>query len=487
MSKEVIKGLEPELLWNSFYELSQVPRPSKKEEKVIKFVEDFAIKNGFNYKKDEVGNIVIEVPASEGKENAPIVVLQGHVDMVCEKNKGTEHDFENDPIQLVREGDWIRANGTTLGADNGIGVATAMAVALDKSFVHGPLELLMTVDEETGMTGVNNLKPDFLKGKILLNLDSEEDGTFYIGCSGGQDSTGIFEIEYSKKIDEEFKAYDLIITGLKGGHSGLDIHLGRANAIKLLARLLDRLKELKFKLASIKGGSKRNAIAREAEAVILIEKEHETKVKEIIKEYYNEIVKEFHSSESGIVINFEKRKEKVERVFKKKFTNRIINTLLALPHGIINLSNEIKGLVETSSNLATVEIIGDELKIGTSQRSSIDSAKKYIASSVRSVFLLAGAKIEGSDGYPGWTPNIKSPLLQVSKKVYVEMFKSEPEVKAIHAGLECGLLSAKYPGMDLISFGPTIQGAHSPDEKVYIPAVDKFYSLVKGILIELSK
>ena len=487
MSKEVINGLHPELLWNSFYDLSQVPRPSKKEEKVIKFVEDFAIKNGFNYRKDEVGNIVIEVPASPGKENAPIVVLQGHVDMVCEKNKGTEHDFEKDPIQLIRDGEWIKANGTTLGADNGIGVATGMAIALDKTSIHGPLELLMTIDEETGMTGVNHLKSNFVKGNILLNLDSEEDGSFYIGCSGGQDSTGSFEIEYSKKIDEELKVYDLVITGLKGGHSGLDIQLGRANAIKLLVRLLDKLRTTKFKLASITGGSKRNAIAREAEAIILIEKENEAEANEIIKNFYKEIVKEFHSSENGIVINFEKRKEKVEKVFKKKFTNLLINTLLALPHGIISMSNDIKGLVETSTNLATVEILGNELKIGTSQRSSLESAKFYIANSVRSVFALAGANVDGSDGYPGWTPNINSPLLHSAKKDYVEMFKSEPEIKAIHAGLECGLLSAKYPSMDLISFGPTIQGAHSPDERVNIPAVEKFYSLVKGILEDLSK
>lgn len=486
MSKEVISGLQPELLWNAFYELSQVPRPSKKEEKVIKFVEEFAVKNGFNYRKDEIGNIVIEVPATPGKENAPIVVLQGHVDMVCEKNKGTIHDFENDPIKLIKDGDWIKADGTTLGADNGIGAATGMAIALDKETVHGPLELLLTVDEETGMTGVNNLKPDFVKGKILLNLDSEEDGAFYIGCSGGMDTVGALNIEYSNKIDKNLKPYSLIITGLKGGHSGLDIHLGRANAIKLLARLLNELKSVEFRLAYLAGGSKRNAIAREAEAVILIDKKSEEKVKHIINNFYENVVKEFKSSENGIVINFEKKKEKIEKVYKKKFAAKVIRTLLALPHGIISLSNEIKGLVETSTNLATVEIVDDVLKIGTSQRSSIESAKRYIANSVASVFELAEADVTKGDGYPGWTPNINSPLLQVSKNVYVEMFKAEPEIKAIHAGLECGLLSAKYPEMDLISFGPTIQGAHSPDEKVYIPAVEKFYKLVKGILENLA-
>lgn len=487
MSKEVINGLKPELLWDCFYQISQVPRPSKKEGKIVKFIEEFAKTNKLKYKKDSVDNILIYVPATEGLENAPTVVLQSHIDMVCEKNKGNNHDFENDPLILIKDGDWIKAEGTTLGADNGIGVAASMAVALDKNMVHGPLELLFTIDEETGMTGVNNLSGDFLTGKYLLNMDSEEDGTFYIGCSGGQDSTGTFDIEYSKKIDDDLVPYELVITGLKGGHSGLEIHLGKANAIKLLARLLDKIKDEKYRLVKISGGSKRNAIPREAEALLMIDPNKENNIVKIIKEFHNEISKEFKSSEPEIIINFTKVKAKVDKVMKKKFVNRFIYSLLALPHGIIAMSNDIPGLVETSTNLATVDIVNDQIKVGTSQRSSIESAKQYIAASVRSVFALAGASVSGSDGYPGWTPNIDSQLLKTSKNVYVQMFKSEPEVKAIHAGLECGLLGAKYPKMELISFGPTIQGAHSPDEKVNIPAVEKFYTLLKGILDQLSK
>ena len=487
MQKDIIKGLKPELLWEAFYDLSQVPRPSKKEGKVIKFIEEFAVTHQLKHKKDEVGNIVIFVPATPGKEETPVVVLQSHLDMVCEMNKGTKHDFENDPLTLKSDGEWISATGTTLGADNGIGVAAALAAALDNEMVHGPLELLFTIDEETGMTGVNNLKGDFITGKYLLNMDSEEDGTFYIGCSGGQDSTGVFEIPFSKKIDEELKPYELMITGLKGGHSGLEIHMGKANAIKLLARLLDKLKSEKYKLANIAGGSKRNAIPREAEALILIDPKSEENVIKIIKEFHEQIVKEFKSSETGIIINFNKKKIHVEKVFKKRFTSTLISTLLALPHGIVAMSNDIAGLVETSTNLAIIETDGEILKISTSQRSSIDNAKDYIALSVRSVFNLAGGEVTGSDGYTGWTPNLSSKLLKLSKDVYAKMFKSEPEVKAIHAGLECGLLGAKYPGLDMISFGPTIQGAHSPDEKVNIHAVEKFYILLKGILAELSK
>ncbi len=487
MQNEIINGLKPELLWQAFYDLSQVPRPSKKEGKVIKFIEEFAVKNQLKYKKDEVGNIVITVPASSGKEQTPVVVLQSHLDMVCEMNKGTKHDFENDPLKLKNDGEWVSAEGTTLGADNGIGVAASLAAALDKELVHGPLELLFTIDEETGMTGVNNLKSNFITGKYLLNMDSEEDGTFYIGCSGGQDSTGIFEIPYSKKIDEELKPYEIMITGLKGGHSGLEIHLGKANAIKLLARLLDKLQSEKIKIADIAGGSKRNAIPREAEAIILLDPKNEENVIKLIKEFHAQVTREYKSSETGIIINFNKKKISVEKAFKKKFSATLIKTLLALPHGIVAMSNDIAGLVETSTNLAIVKIEDGFLKIETSQRSSIDTAKDYIASSVRSIFNLAGAEVTGSDGYTGWTPDLSSKLLKLSKDVYAKMFKSEPEVKAIHAGLECGLLGAKYPGLDMISFGPTIQGAHSPDERVNIHAVEKFYLLLKGILDELSK
>ena len=488
MSKSAIEGLEPKLVWEYFYGITQVPRPSKKEEKIRAHVREFATKNNFEFDEDEVGNIVIKVPATPGYENAPTIVLQGHLDMVCEKNKGTDHDFENDPIEIMRDGDWITANETTLGADNGIGVAAAMAAATDNSVTHGPLELLCTIDEETGMTGVNALRSDFITGKTLLNLDSEEDGTFYVGCSGGQDTRGVFKVDYSD-ADTSLTAYELMITGLKGGHSGLDIANGRANAIRLLAQLLNRLQaEVQFDLSSISGGSLRNAIPREAEVTILLDSEKEAKVKEIIDRFISDTLLEFKVNDPGLEIKFEKKNSDSNKVFTKEFVNNLIKVLLATPHGIMAMSPDIPGLVETSTNLATIEVSDDQLIIGTSQRSAIDSAKWNISNAVRAVFELGGAvSVDTGDGYPGWQPNMDSQLLKISKEVYKEMFNSEPEIKAIHAGLETGLLGSKYPGLDMISFGPTIEGAHSPDERLNIPATAKFYDLLKGILLRYTK
>jgi len=488
MSKSAIEGLEPKLVWEYFYGITQVPRPSKKEEKIRAHVREFATKNNFEFDEDEVGNIVIKVPATPGYENAPTIVLQGHLDMVCEKNKGTDHDFENDPIEIMRDGDWITANETTLGADNGIGVAAAMAAATDNSVTHGPLELLCTIDEETGMTGVNALRSDFITGKTLLNLDSEEDGTFYVGCSGGQDTRGVFKVDYSD-ADTSLTAYELMITGLKGGHSGLDIANGRANAIRLLAQLLNRLQaQVQFDLSSISGGSLRNAIPREAEVTILLDSEKEAKVKEIIDRFISDTLLEFKVNDPGLEIKFEKKNSDSNKVFTKEFVNNLIKVLLATPHGIMAMSPDIPGLVETSTNLATIEVSDDQLIIGTSQRSAIDSAKWNISNAVRAVFELGGAvSVDTGDGYPGWQPNMDSQLLKISKEVYKEMFNSEPEIKAIHAGLETGLLGSKYPGLDMISFGPTIEGAHSPDERLNIPATAKFYDLLKGILLRYTK
>ncbi len=485
MSKEAITGLKPELIWEYFYGISQVPRPSKKEGKIVEHVREFARKNNFEFTEDEVGNIVIKVPATEGKENSPVVVLQGHVDMVCEKNKGTKHDFENDPIELIKDGDWIKANGTTLGADNGIGVAAAMAIATDKDAIHGPLEILSTVDEETGMTGVSALQPGFITGQTLLNMDSEEDGVFYIGCSGGQDTVGVYKIEYTEP-KKDLVPYQLMVTGLKGGHSGLDIHQGRANAIKLLARLLHRMEDIKYKIADFDGGSLRNAIPREAEITFLINPEDESKVKETIEKFVADSLLECKNTDGDLQVVFEKKDVKVDKVFRKKFTKKLINAVLAMPHGVLAMSPDIPGLVETSTNLATIKINGDELKLGTSQRSAIDAAKMNAAYSVAAVLSLSGAEVVIGDAYPGWQPNIDSELLKISKEVYKETFGDEAEIKAIHAGLETGLLGAKYPGLDMISFGPTIQGAHSPTEKVNIKDVEKFYTLLKAILRKLA-
>lgn len=486
MARNAIEGLKPQLLWENFYKLTQVPRPSKKEEKVLELVKQFADENNFQYKQDATGNIVIKVPASKGNEKAPTVVLQGHIDMVCEKNKGTEHDFDNDPIEIKREGDWITAEGTTLGADNGIGVAAAMAIALDTEAVHGPLELLCTVDEETGMTGVSGLEPDFITGNILLNMDSEEDGVFYVGCAGGQDTVGHFEIKW-RKNDKDLIPYEIVITGLKGGHSGLDIHSGRANAIKILGYLLERLESVKYRVFDISGGSLRNAIPREAEVKLLLNPNDINTVENIIEKFKEDMLLEYKVTDPGLEIKLIKLDMEVKQTFRKKMFEKILNTIVAMPHGVISYNPLIKGLVDTSTNLATVTIENDTVRVGTSQRSSIESAKENIAKTVEAVLDLAGAKVTVGDGYPGWTPNMDSELLKKSINVYKNLFGSEPEIKAIHAGLETGLLGAKYPGLDMISFGPTIQGAHSPDEKVNIPAVEKFYNLLKGILTELTK
>jgi dipeptidase D len=486
MSVDLVKNLEPKTLWQRFYEITQVPRPSKKEGKIIEHMKNLLKNLNIEFKEDNVGNILAKVPATPGSENSPTVILQGHVDMVCEKNKSKQHDFENDPIELIREDGWITADGTTLGSDNGIGVSAALAVITDKEIKHGPLEILLTVDEETGMTGASNINPGFISGKILLNMDSEEEGTFYVGCSGGMDTIAEFNIEF-EDVPNNFIAYDLLVTGLKGGHSGLDIVLGRANAIKLLARTMKKLEQFDFQIAKINGGSLRNAIPREAEVVVLLKPEDESKVKNILDEFKSQFLNEFKKTDSGLDFVFKKSDEKIKKAFSRSFKKKIVDTLMALPHGVIAMSQDIPDLVETSTNLATILMKDSRIRIDTSQRSSIESAKHYIVNNVKAVFELAGAQVKTSDGYPGWKPNLDSEILKVSKDVYKKLFNKEPEVKAIHAGLETGLLGDKNPGIDMISFGPTIIGAHSPDEKVNIETVGKFYELLKGILERISE
>ncbi|PJA99801.1 MAG: cytosol nonspecific dipeptidase [Ignavibacteriales bacterium CG_4_9_14_3_um_filter_30_11] len=483
---EATKGLEPKILWERFSEIAQIPRPSKKEEKIRKHMRELLDGLKIKYKEDKVGNIVASIPSKSGYEKTPIIVLQGHIDMVCEKDNETKHDFDNDPIKLIKDGEWIKADGTTLGSDNGIGVAAALALITDKDAVHGPLEILMTIDEETGLTGASNLEPGFVTGKTLLNLDSEEDGAFYVGCSGGVDTIAEFDIEW-KKVNDGNNYYKLVVTGLKGGHSGLDIHTGRGNAIKILGRTLNALESTNYSIVSLEGGNLRNAIPREAEAIIAINKSQEENAKNIINEFQKDILNEFKTSDGNVKVTFSSVEVKTDKVFGDKFKNKIIDTILALPHGVIAMSQDLKDLVETSTNVATVHTNGDLLKIGTSQRSSINSANQYIARNVRAIFNLAGGRTETNDGYPGWKPNLDSAILKTSKEVFKEIFNKEPEIKAIHAGLECGILEGKNPGMDMVSFGPTIQGAHSPNEKVNIPAVEKFYNLLKGILKKVTE
>ena len=488
MLTSAIEGLSPKRLWKKFSEISQIPRPSKNEERIRLYLRNFAGQNNFDMKEDEVGNIVILIPPKPGFEKAKTVVLQSHIDMVCEKNKNTVHDFNKDPIKLVRDGEWIKADGTTLGADNGIGAAAALAVALDDDYNHGPLELLFTVDEETGLTCVNNLRKGFINGKMLLNLDTEEDGAFYVGCAGGMDSIGSFNIEYDEP-QKGFAPFVISISGLKGGHSGINISDGRANAIKIVGQLLCKIEQFNSQLAFINGGSKRNAIPREAEAVIYINPDNDCALRELINDFTIETVLEYKTKDDTIKINFERDDAYVKtypKVYSKQFSMKLLNAILAMPHGVVSMSPDIPELVETSTNLATVVVEGETIKIGTCQRSSIESAKKNISRSVKAVFDLAEAEVTIVDGYPGWQPDMDSQLLKISKKVFKNLFAKTPELKAVHAGLECGILGDKYPGIQMVSFGPTIEGAHSPDERVKIVDVDKFYRLLKSLLTEIA-
>jgi dipeptidase D len=486
MSTGTIEELEPTHLWTRFYEITQVPRPSKKEEKIREHLRNLLNELNIEFKEDSTGNIVAYVPAKSGYENSPTVILQGHVDMVCEKNKDKEHDFDNDPITAIKKDGWVIADGTTLGSDNGIGVAAGLAVTTDPDVVHGPLEILLTVDEETGLTGATSLAPGFIKGKFLLNMDSEEDGAFYVGCAGGIDTIATFDIP-TEELDSSTFAYELLVTGLKGGHSGLDILLGRGNAIKILGRALKSLEKIDYRAAYIDGGSLRNAIPREADAILFMSAGNYKTASETIADFQKDLKNELGSVDDGVKVELKKTDSDYDKVYTKEFTNRIINTFMAMPHGVIAMSQDLEGLVETSTNLATVKLVDGKLRIGTSQRSSVESAKYYIEKSVASVFELAGGEVEVGDGYPGWKPNMNSKLLKISKQVFKDLFNKEPKIKAIHAGLECGILESKNPGMDIISFGPTIIGAHSPEERVNIETVDRFYDLLKGILKNIAE
>lgn len=475
-----LSNLKPELLWHYFEQLCSYPRPSKKEQKVVQYVLNAIKELGLEYEQDSFGNILVKKPATPGYENRKKVCLQGHLDMVCEKNSDVQHDFENDPIQPFIDGDWVKAKGTTLGADNGIGVAAALAVMASKDIQHGPLEFLFTLDEETGLTGASNLKPGFVTAEILLNLDSEEDGSFYIGCSGGKDTEGKFFYK-KENVPTDSLGYKIKVTGLKGGHSGLDIHLGRGNAIKILGRLLWNLQnQFDIRLAKIEGGSKRNAIPREAFAEIVVSKSKADELEGFVN-YYNTVVKSENATvEPNLKVEFE-RTNLPEFVIDKSTQMNLLNALYALPHGVIKMSADLPDLVETSTNLATITF-DDEIIVGTSQRSSVESEKEDVVVMNRCVFLLANAEVKHGDGYPGWKPDVNSEILKVMKDVYKNLYGKEPEVKAIHAGLECGIIKEKYPTMDMISFGPTIMGAHSPDEKVQISTVQKFYNLLLEVL-----
>ncbi len=481
-----IDGLKPELLWKHFYQLTQTPRPSKKEEKVRALLRKTITAMGLPFSEDAVGNIVARKPASKGFENAPSILLQGHVDMVCEKNKGAGIDFDNDPLNVYRDGEWIRAKETTLGADNGIGVAAALAVMEDHSLEHGPLEFLFTIDEETGLTGANALQPGFLASSTMLNLDSEEEGALYVGCSGGKDTEARLPLAY-ENAPAGSTGIELTVTGLRGGHSGLDIHLGRGNALKLLARTIAALSNsFDIGVAGMEGGSKRNAIPREAEAILTAPKKQMGEIVRAIAELQAEYRAEFGQVEPGLAVAA-KETAAPKKIIGKNQKERLIDLLASLPHGVIKMSADIPGLVETSTNLATVTCAEEVCVIGTSQRSSVASEKEDIVAQTAAVCRLAGFAVSHGDGYPGWKPNLSSRALRVTKQTYAELYGKEPEVKAIHAGLECGIIGEKFPAMDMLSFGPTIEGAHSPDERVNVRSVEEFWKLLLGVLKNLGK
>ena len=481
-----VKDLKPELIWKCFDEVTKIPRPSCHEEQIREFLVNFAKENGIAVKTDKVGNVVMHKAATPGHENAPTVILQAHMDMVAEKNNDVNHDFMKDPIDTYVDGDWVRARGTTLGADNGIGVAAAMAVMLDKTLVHGPVEALFTVNEEIGLEGAQNLGKDMITGTMLLNLDSEDDGEIFVGCAGGIDTTA--EFEYKRSFTpENFKYMRVSVSGLLGGHSGGDIHLGRANANKVIARFIwECSQRWNTCLCSIEGGNLRNAIPREANAVFGIQADRHEEMMRRLHSYVNEIKNEYEGVEPGMKLEIEEV-ERPEYCLDSETSLAIVRAVYSAPHGVISMSRDIEGLVETSTNLASVKMPEEgKVIITTSQRSSVESRKEDIAGQVEAHFQLAGAKVTHSDGYPGWAPNMKSPIMKISAEAYEELFGVKPAIKAIHAGLECGLFLAKYPHLDMVSFGPTMTGVHSPDEQLLIPTVDKFWKHLCKVLEKVA-
>ena len=484
MSK--LAELQPQEVWSHFEDICQVPRPSKKEEKIIEFLLKFAEDNGLEAKKDHIGNVLIKKPATAGRENVKSVVLQSHIDMVCEKNSDKKHDFDNDPITPLIEGGWVKADGTTLGADDGIGMAAQMALLRASDIEHGPIECLFTVDEETGLTGAFELKEGFFESRILLNLDSEDDGELFIGCAGGVDTLAIFPF-LSEAAPQKGFAFKVSVSGLKGGHSGDDIHKGLGNANKIMNRFLwETSQKYALRLASFNGGNLRNAIAREAGAVAVVPGVYKEQVRIACNLLFHDVQMELKETEPELRMKLESV-ELPAKVIDSASQERLLNALYACPHGVLEMSRDIEGLVETSTNLAAVKMKDDHFLVTTSQRSSIESGKEDAANMVEAVFRLAGAEVIHSDGYPGWAPNTDSEILAVTKEAYRVLFDTVPVVRAIHAGLECGLFLEKYPGMDMISFGPTIRGAHSPDERIDIETVRKFWKHLIEVLDKIPE
>lgn len=482
-----IRDLEPKLIWEQFDDITRVPRPSKREEKIIEWLVAFAQKHNIEYQKDDTGNVVMRMPATAGYENRPAIILQSHMDMVCEKNSDVEFDFDNDPIRTRIDGEWVRAEGTTLGADCGIGMAAALAVLLDTSLERPAIEALFTVDEETGLTGAFGLGEGMLTGKYLVNLDSEDEGEIFIGCAGGIDT--VARMDYDKEAAPEGYAFVRLEVGdLLGGHSGDDIDKGRANSNKLLARFLyNACDTFQIALARMDGGNLRNAIPREAYAIVGVPAESKADFVERYMEFGEMMKEEFRHTEPRMRFSTADAETPAEVMTNDDMCALLI-TIVGLPNGVLAMSFAVPGLVETSSNLASVKFddAAQQVVITTSQRSSVESAKLYAAQTIESVFYLAGCDVEHSDGYPGWSPNPDSKLLATTVECYRKLFATEPKVRAIHAGLECGLFLEKYPHLEMVSFGPTLRGVHSPDERLEIATVDKFWKLLVELMRSLD-
>lgn len=473
-----IRKLYPNILWDNFANICNIPHPSKHEQKLYTYLQKWADEHHIEWEQDATGNMIFRAPATPGMENRTPVILQGHMDMVPQANSDKKHDFTTDPIEtLITADGWVTANGTTLGADNGIGGAAALAVLLDKTVEHGPIEVLLTIDEETGMTGAFGLKAGVLKGKILLNLDSETEGELYVGCAGGLDAT--IEIDYQNEATPAAMCgVKLNLAGLKGGHSGMEINLGRGNANKLINRLLHKIhKDFGFRLSEFCGGNMRNAIPREAWATGAVPSQNVDSLINAVNLFAKTIKSELSATEENISLTIEKI-DTPKMVMVEKDMQKIISTIYAMPNGVLRMSDSMKDLVETSNNMAIVKSDNGKFVIINLLRSSVDSAKEALGEKMTAIAELAGGRIALEGGYPGWKPNMESPILKTMQQVYHSKYGKEPQIMAIHAGLECGLFGLSYPNWDMISFGPTISGPHSPDEKVHIESVGKFWDFL---------
>ncbi|OTQ28700.1 cytosol nonspecific dipeptidase [Gilliamella apicola] len=480
----MLSTLKPKFIWQIFNDICKIPHPSHHEQMITKYIVDFANTHHIPCELDKVGNILLTKPATKGMENCPSIALQAHMDMVPQKNEETVHNFTTDPIQPYVDGEWVKAKGTTLGADNGIGLASALAVLIDPTIEHGPIEVLVTTSEETGMHGAFGLQSNWLKSHYLINTDSEDEGEIFTGCAGGVDFTSTFAVAYAV-IPEKHDCYiSVSLKGLKGGHSGCDIHLGRGNAIKLMARFLaEYAQDISFRLADIKGGSLRNAIPREAFAEMTLSKQDLPQLESIVKHYQTTLDNELGHVEPSIQITLsEVTSDKVKRVLTIEHQNKIINYLHSAPNGVVRMSDQLHGVVETSLNLGIVNILENQLNTHYLIRSQVDSAKDAVVSTLISLSQLTNANYEISGGYSGWEPNLNSSLLQLAKDKYYEIFSQKAKIMVIHAGLECGLFKQTYPNMDMISIGPTIVSPHSPDEKVNIQSVIRYWELLIAIL-----